>query len=301
MDLLVSGLRACFGPSLCISESMVSERCCSFFGLASSPEHSFSVFSMGSIFTGRHPPTWSSSSSSGSVPLPLAIACWELPSAAPSLSEPLESESEFVGLKGSYTAAASGSSFTLACVVSSLCLLLRSFLLHASSSSKLSVLRASSAAAAGLLSRLACHEFPLELIRKQTVEDDGAEDPRETLAGEPEEEEDEEKEFAKPEEGPGLSALCDGPSRLPCGCWSMLCCLPRFPVRLCIPDPGKPLPSLALALLLSLLLPLLVLLLAWPPSLVLSLPALPLVCPLLSRLILGILGSTDTSPSQTCL
>lgn len=80
-----------------------------------------------------------------------------------------------------------------------------------------------------MLNRLECHEFPLELIRKLTVDED--EDGAEWcgwLAGKPAV--DEENELEKADEGPAACGrdLWAPPSALPFR-WSTLCCLPLSP------------------------------------------------------------------------
>lgn len=99
----------------------------------------------------------------------------------------------------------SDSSLTCVCEACSFCLLLRSVVLFAPSSSELPASWFPPLIAEALLSCRACQALPLALIRKQIVDEDDAEEEFGGLAREPEEEEEEEeKELVKAEEGPGL-------------------------------------------------------------------------------------------------
>lgn len=99
----------------------------------------------------------------------------------------------------------SDSSLTCVCEACSFCLLLRSFVLFASSSSELPASWFPPLIAEALRSWRACQALPLALILKQMVDEDDVEEDCGGLAGEPEEEEEEEeKELAKAEGGPGL-------------------------------------------------------------------------------------------------
>ena len=196
MLLLAPGWGALCGLRLVLPQSLMPEGSGSVFTSTRSPETPapsgeilLSGASALTCFRNPAPPP-----TSGSPEPPRAR--WDLQSAAARLSgsPPEPSDSEPVGWKGSYASRSAGSSLTRARQPGRLGSAPPLFL-AASSSSELP-----HAMAEAWASGRACQALPLELIRKQIVDE---EEGGGGLAGEPDDDE-EEKELAKAEGGPGL-------------------------------------------------------------------------------------------------